>query len=556
MGADYGITVRDVLDRPLFRQAELVAGGRGLHRAVRWVHILEVPDFDSLLSGEEMILTTGIGIHGLSTKAYIEQLIRQQVSCLCIELGPAAHWPSVTDEMIETADRHDFPLIVFRKTVRFIDITQDLHSLIVNRHHSMLERLEQISREFHRLTLSSSGTSRILKLLHQSTGLPVVYLPGQGSAQCFPALPDGELSIALQSVRERNAASGEPRQEETSFRWTKGKSTYLVRSVGALGQSWADLVLAVKHRPPQEFETLVMDRAAIAVAQDLLRKRYMDERRLHIENLWVDDLIHQRIKSEEQIRSLVGSRFGDLSDIPLRVCLIDLEDAADSPSVSSALPEEELEEIRLHTALLVRSVFEKFSFQPLMTAKGSRLVVVALDLSPSHPHRPRMESLFRTLRGKASDSKANRMTLQFGVGRCYRRFTEVPASYREAREALRIRRLVPRPAGNFYEDIGVFRLLLNLENDAEVRTFVDDYLGPVLAYDRAKGGELVRTLRVYYDNQGSKKLAAGQLFLTRQTLYHRLNKIKELLGADIDAPERRLAIEIAVHACELLSPPH
>ena len=55
-----------------------------------------------------------------------------------------------------------------------------------------------------------------------------------------------------------------------------------------------------------------------------------------------------------------------------------------------------------------------------------------------------------------------------------------------------------------------------------------------------KGSELLRTLKVYLDHDGSKQIAAQQLFIVRQSLYYRLEKIEELLGADYMLPRKEL----------------
>lgn len=56
------LLVRDVLKRKYFESAKLIAGHHGLERQVQWTHILEIKDFDTLINGGELILTTGVGL--------------------------------------------------------------------------------------------------------------------------------------------------------------------------------------------------------------------------------------------------------------------------------------------------------------------------------------------------------------------------------------------------------------------------------------------------------------------------------------------------------------
>ena len=62
----------------------------------------------------------------------------------------------------------------------------------------------------------------------------------------------------------------------------------------------------------------------------------------------------------------------------------------------------------------------------------------------------------------------------------------------------------------------------------------------------------MNTLSLYLKFNGSKKETAKHLFIVRQTLYHRLEKLYELIGEDFMEPPKRQAFEFAVAAYEYL----
>ncbi len=66
------------------------------------------------------------------------------------------------------------------------------------------------------------------------------------------------------------------------------------------------------------------------------------------------------------------------------------------------------------------------------------------------------------------------------------------------------------------------------------------------------GTKLLLTLTKYFEFERSNKLTAQELNIVRQTLYHRLNKIKNIMNLDFDMPENRLNIEIALKAYQLI----
>ncbi|MBH8597990.1 PucR family transcriptional regulator ligand-binding domain-containing protein [Thermoactinomyces sp. CICC 10521] len=541
------LTVRDVLNRPVFKNAEVIAGKKGLNRRIRWVHILEVSEFGSLINGEEMILSTGITFQSsaASPASYLKRLIDQNASCLCLEFGYYFH--SVPPDLIEIADRHDFPLIIFREEIRFVDITQDLHSIIINRHYHMLQNLEALSREFHRLTLKPNGTYNILHMLYEKTKSPIIFLPVKGKPLLVPEKNSREQEELFCFLRERlnmNGGPGEPESRPRRFSFREKK--ILVQPVKAMGQIWAHIGM-ICNREPHRYDDLILDWSSLAIAQDLLRKRYIEERRLHFEHVWVDDLLQRRIE-EEQLHSHLGMEYNKLKGLNSIVCLIEFG-LSQEPE-----PLWDLHEfIRYDFSLMTRSVFEQYHFRVFITMNNGLITVIAFDLRPDKPWKTRLQQAVKQIQKADLDRKQD-LQLNIGVGRPYPGFTGVHHSYKEANQVLMLNS-EHRAGFLFHEELGIFQLLLNLKDSENVLpAFVERYLGPLIAYDRDKGSDLLHTLKVYLDYDCSKKLAAEHLFIARQSLYYRLEKIKELLGEDVMSPENKLVLNVALRACKLLYP--
>ena len=79
MNNTFPLTIKEVLKRPVFQGAEVIAGHDGLSRPVRWVHIMEVTEIGHLLNGNELILSTGIGWKNNPRLALslLEQMVRK-----------------------------------------------------------------------------------------------------------------------------------------------------------------------------------------------------------------------------------------------------------------------------------------------------------------------------------------------------------------------------------------------------------------------------------------------------------------------------------------------
>ncbi|NUR84204.1 MAG: helix-turn-helix domain-containing protein, partial [Nonomuraea sp.] len=73
--------------------------------------------------------------------------------------------------------------------------------------------------------------------------------------------------------------------------------------------------------------------------------------------------------------------------------------------------------------------------------------------------------------------------------------------------------------------------------------------GPVhdlVRADLAAGGELVRSISAYLDAAGDVASAAKRLVLHPNTLRYRLRRARERYGVDLDDPDTRLLLTLAV----------
>jgi DNA-binding PucR family transcriptional regulator len=124
--------------------------------------------------------------------------------------------------------------------------------------------------------------------------------------------------------------------------------------------------------------------------------------------------------------------------------------------------------------------------------------------------------------------------LRVGVSYSFNRIENFPAHYRQAVAALDIsRRLGSVRAAARYEDFQIYDLL-NSCGEAELGKYCHPALELLRQYDHRQSSELYDTLRAYADSGGSVKLTADALFIHRNSLMYRLDRIREITGLDIN----------------------
>ncbi len=138
--------------------------------------------------------------------------------------------------------------------------------------------------------------------------------------------------------------------------------------------------------------------------------------------------------------------------------------------------------------------------------------------------------------------------IRAGLGGSHPGLRGISRSYLEAQQAAEIgRKLRPDSPLHHYDEVAPSLVLA--QNPLIAERYVAHVLGRLLAAD-AKGS-LLETLEAYL-GRGSVKEAAAQLHLHRHTVLYRLEKVRALVGGDLDLPSTRMRLQSALDLRKLL----
>ena len=167
-------TIQDLLRLEPLRDAEVTVAA-GVHRLgneVDWVHVFETPYISDVLRGGEFLLTTGIGLTGMSPPeidALVAALARSGAAGIGFE-------PSHAGAGLLTAPcrHHDLPLVIFGHDVRFVDVTHAVHERLVSRELGTLRRAVALQTQLRDAAREGLGPSGLVSALSDVLGAQVL----------------------------------------------------------------------------------------------------------------------------------------------------------------------------------------------------------------------------------------------------------------------------------------------------------------------------------------------------------------------------------------------
>ena len=142
---------------------------------------------------------------------------------------------------------------------------------------------------------------------------------------------------------------------------------------------------------------------------------------------------------------------------------------------------------------------------------------------------------------------------EVGVSSVFRTLTDFADYLKYALMACEIaNRLGQKDVVHHYDRYQFFHILSTCQDEKLLRTYIHPAFDLLREYDLANDAALLKTLQSYIDNGLNAKETAAELYLHRNTLTYRLNKIRELTDIDFENLETVFRLSCSFRINQLL----
>jgi PucR family transcriptional regulator, purine catabolism regulatory protein len=516
------LTIMDVLRLPVLVEGlpRVLAGESRLDRAVRWVHVTELLNPADFLEGGELVLTTGMPYPEDSSKLrdYVDQLADVGAAGLVLELGH--RYQKVPDELVAACRARDVPLVELARGVRFIDVTQTVHALILDAQGALLRRGGEIQDIFTALTLRGAPPEELVHITAELTGAPVVLEDLTHRVMMCELLGRPYEPVVSAWSRRSRAA---PTLEKIL---PSGPEGWLIAPVEDHHGPWGRIILLDSRQGPEPDpeHVLVLERAAVALTMARLAGPAWWERRAHRSVL--RDLYERRFRSPADARARAEAL--GLPAFGHRLFAVQIRHTR-TGGEGEQLDERIAEEL---AQTGIRALVGE-------TAPGRIGVLIAL--AQASPWQPVAERIGRLARAELGPDSV------VAVGPGVTDLSGIARSWQQAEQTADA--VTPGSSDRWFHvpsDIGLPELLGVLRDDTRLQRYAERRLTRLIEHDDRNGGDLLPALRAYLTAAGNKSVAAKLAGMSRQAFYQRLHTIERLLGCDLESGLQRTSLHVAV----------
>jgi sugar diacid utilization regulator len=376
-----------------------------------------------------------------------------------------------------------------------------------------LQRSTATHRRLDRVAVGGEGLAGIAAAVNQLTGYPVTVQDPAGNVLACAGSPppSAETSAARAALLARGQSEGRP---------VYGDGRLLV-AISAGSEVLGSLTLIGHPGTADEHETTVLEHGATVLAMEMSRLQSVVEVELRMGRDVVDELLVDLVGEHTVARA---QALGFDTDAAHRVAVVS--------AAHKSQP---------HRANVIRRM-GSLAGKGSLFAEHAGSVVLLTDVDRD------WAALCDAL--SHDDPSAG---YRVGVGGVSQNIFGLPRAYREAQLALRMFDLARLTGGvTVFDDLGVFRLLAEIQDRAAIERYVRTWLGALIDYDTQHSGSLIETLGRYLDLGGSYDATATAVAVHRSTLRYRLQRIRDISGHDLNDPDVRFNLQLATRALETL----
>ena len=240
---------------------------------------------------------------------------------------------------------------------------------------------------------------------------------------------------------------------------------------------------------------------------------------------------------------------------PQQIMVVKLDNLDSYLRESAVLTEQQVRVHKLQIQNTIRSVFDSHNKKILMMLRLDKAIIMLPTLA-THEEQSRTRKIAEEL-SRDFKTRYAELNLFIGWGNPYETIAGAPKGLSQAEQAMKVAQTVMgHHRFSAFDDLGFYKVLFNVKDREELENFRSEVLKNLLAYDQKHNAQLVETLTVFLEENENFTSVSERLFIHRNTLKYRLQKIADISGRNLADPKDRMLLYFATTVHRFLAISH
>lgn len=269
----------------------------------------------------------------------------------------------------------------------------------------------------------------------------------------------------------------------------------------------------------------------IDVTQSISRAIFMNKVERDSVNSFMKEIIFGDSIFTDEILNR-ASFYGYNPDKNYCAIVVDIDDFGRHAKNNSMSIEESVTEIKQNIEIIILSIMNKQRKKVLNVMYRDSIIIMFPLNRNSINENTYLDSAEEIL--KSVKEKMGNLTVSVGIGNVFCKLKDFKKSVNQAQKALNIIRIFgEKNTIKLYKKLGIYRIFFETANHKEMKEIYYETLGKLIEYDNKNQSSMLKTLETYVFEGTNIGRAADKMFIHRNTMKYRMNRIQEILGYDI-----------------------
>ncbi len=539
------VTLADILRLTLPLKTAVIAASHDLRTEVRWaVWLASWEKLSDQAHAADLTLIPA----ALQRKSSTSILVEQVKALSLLSVTGLLFFAPVPDKVTATARQHNLPLLIVPNGYEVRDIHRTILGLLVDRQTAVRERGLQLYRRLSEMSREEKGLDEMTAVISNLIGKIVVVQDKRLTIQasCVPQTAVISLETIIPALHQQEMLPATLQNRKAAARSTQSHWQQLLPVTGDghdVGRIICPIVVGDRARGYLSvignaddldlLDSLVAEQGAAACALEMAKTKAINVARKELRGNFLEGVLTGTLPADE-IERLSGRL--DHNTAPPHAALT--FKWSDDSNISPRY---------LETMMLW--LLNNHHRAALTHLYGGRVLCVFQAVNG----RDDMDSVVKLgqrLREQAEKEYPDALLLG-GISDLAEGLTAWPRAYMEAMQAMELGERLNLERTVKFSSMGVYRLLIILEDIPDVRLFMQQTIGALVTYDAKHRSSLMETLDAYFNYHGNISKTAESLFIHRNTLLYRLDRIQDLTDHDLGQANMRLALQLVLKLHQL-----
>lgn len=536
------ITISDVMRMALPLETAVVAGSERARQNVYWtVMLTSWQDLPSQAQPGDLVLippTLQQAVDATELSIRIQEFVGIGVIGLLF-------FEQLPKKLHDISEKWRLPILVAPPDPSVREIHKAIATLLVDRQFATAERGMQLYQMLAEMSREDQGLDAMTDIISKLTGKAVVVQDKRLDvrAASSPATLSYDLDSIIELLKQREQLPSVLRNRKAAAR---ARQTYWQQVLPEnIGRLVSPIISGDRARgyisllgPADDLDlldSLAVENGAAACALEMAKAKAVSEAKKALRGDFLEGLLAGTLPQKE-IERLEG-RLDHNTQQPHAIMVFSWG-GKQNPSIR-----------RLETA--INWLVQSHRRAALIHAYADRHLIVFQELK-SVEEFDTARDLARRLKEQVLKEHPDAV-LVAGASGPAQSLSEWPRVYNEALQAMQLGKRLNLDHIVEFNSLGVYRLLGQLEELGQVKEFTQQVIGPLVQYDKQHRSSLVQTIDAYFEHHGNISQTAETLYIHRNTLLYRLERIQELTEHDLNQSNMRLALHLALKIWQLRS---